>query len=1000
MAAVVAEELGRDPADVFDGFDPADPIASASIAQVHRCRLRSDGSEVVLKVQRPGVRALLLQDLEDLDAIVTLVAGAEPEFDFHPMLDAWMEMVPLETDFVHEMRNSKFVAGALDAAKGTCFETRAFVPDIVEEHTTARLMCIRYIDGCSIRELDVLDARAVDRDLLIAEITKAFALQVHALGKWSGDPHPGNILVELGSEGTPWRPGLIDFGITVELTDAQRLGFCRTVCAAAENDSYNLLQSFADMDIVLNRADPVASMETIRHLFRSTASRDETRAEDKRFMTRAKAREAANVDSGIAVDRRGERGEQDRLMNAVDADAGKGDDPSRGGVEAPGLFSRLRNRVLGGSGGAESAKGAEEKLVKAAKVKNAGKGQRRSPVDAYPGFLVFLFRTLGLLRGLSTKLGVEHAYLPLMYGVARKALEDAVPADERITQVVYPLLEPPSAADEWAPGYRASMASRRSKKLRKVLTRVIEELDRRKLLIGVQVAAFLDGKIVLDLAAGRIAKHNYRPVTPSTLFCPFSATKGVCAILFAELADEHGIEPTDLVSEWWPAYACHGKETTTVAMLLGHQAGLAQEAPEDMRMVRLRDDWQGIVDWLASSAKPAHPPGEKSVYHALNFGWLVAGMLQQVSGTSIQERLRALSEKMGVSGEMYIGMPHELSADVPNSRVASLTSELMSDIEKMFNMREKSRSSVGERDGASDSGAGGGGGGDDGPKGENMDALYDEDNSAGISKGIRFAFERILTQSTPTGNPGELRNVAKQASSDDVGAPSTDASSPSPAAGSKIGQEEISEFLKKTPYLVEPSFFSHPVLREAVVPAANGHMTARALAKMYSMLAQDGKLDGKEILQPGRVAKMMEVHRPIQVPTDSNQGEFCAGFAVYDCLDRRGRPVKEKAIGHQGIGGSVGFCVPSKKFSMAFMCNQMNAFSAAGAVIVATVCAVLNVPAPRAYSGLMHKLREDGVESVEDVFESLGAEVDAALSKFDIMQAMTGQETQERGERT
>lgn len=86
----VQRELGTDVSELFDGFDASSPIASASIAQVHRASVRRTGDQVVLKVQRPGVRALLLQDLVDLDTILRLVAGAEPEFDFRPMLQAWM----------------------------------------------------------------------------------------------------------------------------------------------------------------------------------------------------------------------------------------------------------------------------------------------------------------------------------------------------------------------------------------------------------------------------------------------------------------------------------------------------------------------------------------------------------------------------------------------------------------------------------------------------------------------------------------------------------------------------------------------------------------------------------------------------------------------------------------------------------------------------------------------------------------------------------------------
>jgi predicted unusual protein kinase regulating ubiquinone biosynthesis (AarF/ABC1/UbiB family) len=162
-AAVRAELGGSDVHEVFDGFDATAPIASASIAQVHRCVLRASGAPVVLKVQRPGVRELLLQDLRDLDRILTLVAGAEPEFDFRPMLQAWMDMVPLECNFLAETASSNFVAGALDDARGTEFATTAFVPAVLPEYTTERLMCIDYIDVRSERRAAPAASRRLPR---------------------------------------------------------------------------------------------------------------------------------------------------------------------------------------------------------------------------------------------------------------------------------------------------------------------------------------------------------------------------------------------------------------------------------------------------------------------------------------------------------------------------------------------------------------------------------------------------------------------------------------------------------------------------------------------------------------------------------------------------------------------------------------------------------------------------------------------------------------------
>lgn len=745
VQSLVEAEVGL---ETFYDFDSTRPIASASIAQVHRARLRKNGKEVVVKVQRPGVRELLLQDLIDLGTILRVVAGAEPEFDFRPMLEAWMEMVPLETDFLHEMRNSDSVAAALTEARGSRFETAAFVPKIWPEHSTERVLVIDYVQGCSIRDEETLDDAHVDRDNIITQITKAFALQLLVLGRFTGDPHPGNFLIQLieneGGESGPHMqatPALIDFGITVELTNEQRLGFCRTIVAAAENDSFSLLQSFADMGIKLNRADPQSSMDVIRHLFRSTASRDENKKSSIDFFKRQKERDDRAMDSGIAIDRRDEGEEV--------ADA-----------KTPGVLKRLWRRV----------KSKTDTDPEHTNVKTNSSSGRRNPLDAYPGFLVFMFRTLGLLRGLSTRLGVEHAYLPILYDYAKQALIDAVPEDIQMKNIVY--------VEENDTKLSKAMSSRKAKRARRVVVKLLEELHERGMFVGCQVAAYHDGKLVLDVAAGQVGKHNPRPVRPDTLFCCFSVTKGIMAILFAELADEFGIENGDLVCKYWPEFGCKGKEKTTIGELLSHRAGLGQVAPDNMSMVRLRDDWNGIIDWLAKDAEPAHAPGEREVYHYLTFGWLVAGLIQKVSKSTLESRLRSFAEKIGISDECFIGLPSQLCPDVADSRIATLRSEIQGDILRMYRLRQK------------------------------RDAVSSEDHSE--SDQLFANVDKLYSgESGQIGGHGSIKEVLdllnKEKSSDKNEGSETDGKSEKDPK-SRGGQ--IEDLFAKTPYLVVSSSLS------------------------------------------------------------------------------------------------------------------------------------------------------------------------------------------------
>jgi CubicO group peptidase (beta-lactamase class C family) len=787
---------------------------------------------------------------------------------------------------------------------------------------------MEYVDGCSVRDLEAMDRKGVDREKLVTEISKAFALQAHILGRINADCHPGNILVRFNSDGSPGGvPALIDFGITVELTDKQRLGFCRTVLAAVDNNSFSLLQSFADMDVVLNRADPSSAMDGIKHLFRSTASRDETVKQSREFMERQKKRDNKRINSGVATNGEVQRQSQPRDTQQV--------------AKRRQLFRRRSSEAVGSD----------------------GREWSRNPVDAFPGYLVFMFRTLALLRGLSSRLGVEHAYLPILAEYAKQAMHDACPPPDRMISLVYP------APD--GRGSPRSLSTRKASRLRKIVSRVIAELERRKLIVGCQVAAYLNGEIVLDVAAGRMGKYNPRPVTPSSLFNVFSVSKGVMAVLYAKAADEYGMEYDDLVGKHWPAYACNGKESTTVGHILSHTAGLAQVAPLDMSMLRLRDDWRGVIDWLAKDAKPAHKPGSRLVYHYLTFGWLVAGLLQSVSDKGVQDHLARLSEELGIRDECHIGLPEELCADVATSRVAMLSSAIFSDLEKIMKRRrarDQQTASDGSTEGASSNDE----------QARNMERMYDEDEKPTDS--VKFLYEQFF---------GKQGRVDEEVGSADI--------SESGETPKDTVDKDVADVFSRTPYLLEPEFFSHPVMRAAVIPSANGHFSARALAKIYGMLANDGRMDGKQVLAKGRASKMMKVL--YESATDGEDGEqkhgwhgeaYGAGIRLYDIVDKRGKVHKKKAMGHGGVGGAMSLCVPDHKFSFSFTCNQLNALSAAEAVILSVVFRVLDIPLPVAYGQMIAKARNGGFESVEGAFEGVERQIDAWLDDLNLMQAMTG----------
>src|SRR5881398_3724592 len=144
-------ELGGRLDEVFATLDPA-PVASASLAQVHRGRLR-DEREVAVKIQYPEIADLVAIDLKNFSVLVRLLSWLEPDFDFRVLIAEVEKYVPLELDFVHEANSAERMARHLRD------RSDVIVPAVVREVSTRRVLVLDYTPG--VRITDVAEIRAL-----------------------------------------------------------------------------------------------------------------------------------------------------------------------------------------------------------------------------------------------------------------------------------------------------------------------------------------------------------------------------------------------------------------------------------------------------------------------------------------------------------------------------------------------------------------------------------------------------------------------------------------------------------------------------------------------------------------------------------------------------------------------------------------------------------------------------------------------------------------------
>jgi len=221
---IVSGELGVRLSKAFADFDP-EPLAAASLAQVHRAHMR-DGRAVVVKVQRPNIREQIVADLEALGEIAEFLdAHTElgKRYDFGNMLQGLRASLLRELDFKLEANN------LITFSENLREFDRLVIPDPVEAFCTSRVLTMEYISGKKITELSPLRLMEIDGPGLARELFRAYLKQILLDGFIHADPHPGNVFLTDDDQ-----IALLDLGMVVRLLPGFRDSVLRLMLAIAE----------------------------------------------------------------------------------------------------------------------------------------------------------------------------------------------------------------------------------------------------------------------------------------------------------------------------------------------------------------------------------------------------------------------------------------------------------------------------------------------------------------------------------------------------------------------------------------------------------------------------------------------------------------------------------------------------------------------------------------------------------------------------------------------
>jgi ubiquinone biosynthesis protein len=244
---ILADELGVRLSKAFSFIDE-EPLAAASIAQVHRARLR-DGREVALKVQRPGIRSRVLDDLEAMADIARfLVEHTEfgRRYNVDQLFEEFRKSLLRELDFRQEAIHLTMLARNMSEIEEIC------VPQPVLGYSTSRVLAMEFIGGTKITALSPLARIELDGGKLADALFRAYLKQILRDGLFHADPHPGNVFLIDG------RIALIDLGMVAHVSPGLQDRLLQLLLAVADNRAEDAAKTLLLLGEFREEADQTA----------------------------------------------------------------------------------------------------------------------------------------------------------------------------------------------------------------------------------------------------------------------------------------------------------------------------------------------------------------------------------------------------------------------------------------------------------------------------------------------------------------------------------------------------------------------------------------------------------------------------------------------------------------------------------------------------------------------------------------------------------------------
>jgi predicted unusual protein kinase regulating ubiquinone biosynthesis (AarF/ABC1/UbiB family) len=254
-------EFGAPLDEIFDSFE-SEPLAAASLGQVHRARLKVDAPEaeqfrdVVVKIQRPFIDQLIDVDFSALRRVGGWLQRYEPirkRVNVPALIEELSETVHHEIDYLAEGKNAETFAENFKSRR------RVHVPRVVWSRTTKRALTLENVYAIKITDYDAITAAGIDRGEVAKQLLDTYLKQIFEDGFFHADPHPGNLFVTpipaTNKRKASWRLTFVDFGMVGSVPENLRDGLREMLIGIGTRDSARVVKSYKTMGVLLPSAD-------------------------------------------------------------------------------------------------------------------------------------------------------------------------------------------------------------------------------------------------------------------------------------------------------------------------------------------------------------------------------------------------------------------------------------------------------------------------------------------------------------------------------------------------------------------------------------------------------------------------------------------------------------------------------------------------------------------------------------------------------------------------